>query len=340
MGTRPVGRLLAALALLFAFGCSDDGGDDETTTTTSTTEAESTSREVDEEALERISDAVEATVDEGTAAFTVTVESEGTGTGGDGQQPIEVDGVVDFEAEQRRLTLSGDQGELDVVIDGDIAYLELPATEGDDWMRIELEALFDDEVGMGGPAAIPFQDPEDNLRVLEGSAVHAAETGSESIDGEDTTRYELVIDLEAASEEANEDVQEAVDETVARTGVDELEMEVWIDDDDLIRRVAYTLDLSQAQVSESEDEAAVEADPEGTVTVTVDYSDFGDAVEIEVPDDADVVDLDEDAIRDTIGDPSGSGSSGSSSGTGSTSTTEADDDDSTTTSSTTSTTSG
>jgi hypothetical protein len=342
-GRRIAGRAVAALALLAAVACGDDDGDSAAPTTTSTTTDDRASRQVDQDVLDRVAHAVQATVGEGTARFTVTVETEDTGSGGDGTQPIEVDGEVDFDAEQRLLTLAGGQGELDVVVDGDVAYLELPATEGDDWMRIELEALFDDDVGMGGPAAIPFQDPEDNLRLLQGSAVHAAEEGEESVGGDDTTRYNLVIDLEAAAEEADDEVQDAVDETVDRTRLDELGMDVWIDDDDLIRRVAYTLDLDQAELSERDDEGSVEADPQGSVTVTVDYTDFGVEVDIEVPDDADVVDLDEDAVRDAIDDAGGS-SSGP--GTSSTSTTtgdddtDEDDDETTTTSSTTSTTTG
>jgi hypothetical protein len=345
IGRRMAVGLVAAFGLVAAACGDDDGGTAATTTSTTEDDAGTSGRDVDQDVLDRVADAVEATVDEGTARFTVTVETEGTGTDADGQQPIDVEGEVDFDNDRRLITLSGDQGELDVIIDGSTAYLELPATEGDDWMRIDLEALFDEEIGVGGPAAIPFQSPEENLRVLEGSAVHAAEVGEETVGGEDTTRYELVIDLRAAAEESTDDVQEAIDATVERTGLDELEMEVWIDDDDLIRRVAYTLDLEQAEVRESEEEtdATVEVDPEGAVRVVFEYSDFGTDVDIELPDDANVVDLDEDAVRDAVGG-GGSGSSGSGT-TSTTSTTDSDDsgsddDDSTTTSSTTTTTGG
>lgn len=323
---RIIGRSLAAFALLAVVACGDD--DDTTTadaTTTSTTAATTDRSEwsVDQDALDAVTQAVENTVDEGTAAFTVTVEAGGTGTEADGQAPIEAEGEVDFDNEMRRIVLVGPQGDLDVIIDGDVAYVELPATEGDDWMRIDLADLFDEDLGMGGPAGIPFQDPADNLRLLEASALHAAETGSETIDGTDTTRYELVIDIEAAADEARDDVQDAVSDISDRTGLQELEMEVWVDDDDLIRRVTYSIDLDQATVTETEDDAdaAVEADPEGLVLVTVDYHDFGLTLDIEVPAEEDVIDLDEDAVRDAIqGESSGSDST-------TTSTTDRDDDD-------------
>ena len=324
MATRKtLGALIGAMLLLGA--CADDGTTDSASTTTTTEDREE--RSVDDEVVERVADAAAKTVDEGTARFTVAVASEGTGTGADDEQPITVDGEVDFENEQRLLTLQGPSGELDVVIDADVAYVELPATEGDDWMKVELDSLFDDDIGFGGPAAMPFQSPEDNLRVLEGSAVHAAEAGEETIDGEDTTRYEMIIDLEAAAEDANNEVEEAVRTTSERTGLSELEIDVWVDEDDLIRRVEYTLDLSEVDVEEDVDSGSVEADTQGSVTVTVDYSDFGTNVNIEVPDDEDVVDIDEDAVRDAIG-----GSQGGSAGTTST-TSGSGGDDSTTTSS-------
>lgn len=290
---------LAVVALLALGACGDDTTD--STATTSTTGADRSARTVDDDVVERVSDASGNTVDQGTAQFSVMVETEGTGTDADGRQPIDVDGVVDFDEERRRLTLEGPQGDLDVVIDGDVAYLELPATEDDDWMRIELDALLSDDLGFGGVAGLPFQDPEDNLRVLEGSAVHAAEVGEESIVGQETTRYELVIDLERTADDTTDDVQTAVENTATRTGLSELEIDVWVDADDLIRRVAYTIDLSKVTVDESDEDGSVEADTEGTVTVTVDYTDFGLDVDIDIPDDADVVDLDEDAVRDAVG---------------------------------------
>jgi hypothetical protein len=326
---RIAGHALAASALLLAAACGDDddssAADDTTTTSTSTTVADRTAQDVDEDVIDRIADAVDATIAEGTARFTVTVETEGTGTGGDGEQPIEAEGEVDFDDEMRLLTIVGPEGNLEVVIDGDTAYLELPATEGDDWMRIDLSALFDEDLGMGGPAGIPFQDPTNNLRLLGGSALHAQEAGEETIDGTDTTRYELVIDIEDAATEASQEVQDAVEATAERTGLTELAMEVWIDDDDLIRRVAYTLDLDQAEVTETDDDtdSEVVADPEGSVTVTVEYRDFGATLDIEVPDEDDVIDLDEDAVRSALG-----GDRSDSGGTTTTSTTTDSDDDS------------
>jgi hypothetical protein len=346
-----VGSLLAAPLA----ACADDDTDDAgTTTTEQTTTTEP--MEVDEAVLERVTEAAQATIDEGTAAFTIEARQEtgddsdtGVGSGRDGttttrsdddgttttrgdgddrttttraddttggggaeddqrESPVQVEGEIDFEADQRRLTFVGPDGELDMILDGSTAYIELPATEDDDWARIDLDELLDTQVGVGGPAALPFQDPADNLRVLQGNVIATSEEGTEEVDGEDTDRFRLVIDLEASVSDAPEDVQEALEETLARTGVQELEMHVWIDQDDLIRRVEYTLDLDEVRIDEEDttgsgdaDGGAVQADPEGRLVVVFEYFDFGTDVQIELPDEENIVDIDEQAIRDSLG---------------------------------------
>jgi hypothetical protein len=359
---------LAAGALLASplAACADDDTADGTTTTTEDTTT-TTVLDVDQDVLDRVVEAAEATIDEGTASFTIkarqddgdtdttdlddqdgtttttttttggaddddgdtTTTTTGTDTDSANELEVEVEGVVDFDADQRRLTFVGPEGDLDMILDGSTAYIELPATEDDDWARIELDELLDTQVGVGGPAALPFQDPADNLRILEGNVIAASEEGSEEIDGEDTDHLRVVIDLEASVEDAPEETQEALEETVARTGAQELEMHVWVDDDDLIRRVEYTLDLDQVRVDDSDvdtgdTDTGVQADPEGRLVVTFDYFDFGDDVEIELPDDENIIDIDEQAIRDSLGLDDGTTATDGTTTT--TTTTDTDDD--------------
>lgn len=326
----------AGLAL-GACGNDDDGTaspapDDTAEDTTTTTEGPS--GEVDQDVLDRISEAAGNTVEQGTARFTATAETRGTGEA-DGTSEVEVEGEVDFEGERRRLTFVGPDGDLDMVFDGSVVYIELPATEGDDWARIDLDRLLDDELGMGGPGALPFQDPADNLRVLEGTALEASELGTDDVDGTETTNYRVIIDLRAAGEEADDpDVADAVERTADRTGLEELELQVWVDDDDLIRRVEYRLDLHQIEVSEQDangDGGTVEADPEGATILRIEYRDFGQDLEIEVPEDAQIVDIDEDAIRDSLEGTGTTGTGAEDTTTGSNGTTGTGDTDDTTT---------
>lgn len=271
----------------------------------------------DDEALARISEAAEATAEEGTVAFALTLETEGTG-GEDGVQPVSVQGEEDFEAQQRRLVFEGPSGELESIIDGTDVYVQIPGTEDDNWARIELPDLLAEDAGFGGPAGLPFASSSDNLAVLSESVSSATEAGEEDLDGDSATRYDVVVDLAEAADESQDDTG-TLRAIAEQSGVTELDMQVWVDEEEHIRRVSYALDLSQAdvqadldaevQVTEGDEatEAGTEvsAQPQGIVTLTLDYSDFGEEVSIELPSDDQIVDIDEDEIRESFQTSSG-----------------------------------
>ena len=310
-----VRMLFVAFSLVALVGCNTGPGtaadpDEASEPSVGASEVESdaaagTASEPDADALARVTEAAEATAEAGTVHVVATVETEGTG-GEDGVQPISAEGDEDFVAQQRQLTLSGPTGELQVVVDGTDVYVEIPGTEDESWARVELTELLETDIGFGGPGGLPFASSEENLSVLSDAVASATEAGEEDLDGETATRYDLVVDLTAAADESTDDTG-LLRATAEQSGITELAMQVWIGDDERIRRVSYELDLSQADVDVSvEGEAGSEstevaAEPAGIVSVTVDYSDFGEDVTIELPPDDAVIDLDEDEIRSTFG---------------------------------------
>ena len=296
MRRRLLPALLLAVTLLLA-GCNGtpDVGSDVSEAPTGPTEAVTEARSNDPEALQHVADAAAATAEQRTVRFEVTLETEGTG-GEDGVQPLSASGEEDFESQQRTITFQGPSGELQSVVDGTDIYVELPGTEDDTWARVELESLIAGENGFGGPGGLPFRSSEDNLRLLAESVTSAAAAGEEEVRGTSTTRYDLVVDLTAAAQNAAEanDTAAAIAE---QSGVTELAMSVWIDEEDLIRRVAYSLDLGQANVDAATE---VDAQPAGATIVTLEYFDFGSSLTIEPPTDDQIVDIDEDEIRNSM----------------------------------------
>jgi hypothetical protein len=291
--------LAAVVALLLAACASGTATDTADSPTAAATEPDINPTGTDSEALDRVAEAAANTADQGTSRFEITLQSAGT-QGADGTQPVTVEGEEDFAAEQRRMTFRAPNGELEMIVDGTDVYIQLPATEDEQWARVELDDLIGDNVGFGGPGGLPFQSPQENLAVLSNAVTGAEESETEEVRGESTTRYDLTVDLERAAADL-EDGNETAQQLSQQSGVTELGMQVWIDDDDLIRRIAYTLDLSQAEVDTDEVEGAdVEADPEGSVTVTIEYFDFGATVDITLPDDDAIIDIDEDAIRGSM----------------------------------------
>ena len=283
------------LAACEGSGTSVDVGSTEVPTAPATT---APSEPNDPAALQAVTDAAAATADEGTVAFTISVATEDT-PGVDGTQPISADGEEDFDAEQRHVTFHAPGGDLEAIVDGTDIYVQVPGTEDDTWARADLESLVAGDNGFGGPIGLPFRSSADNLAVLGDSITHAAAGEDEDIDGETATRYDLTVDLEQAAQDAAEanDTMAAVAE---QSGLDTLAMQVWVGEADLIRRVAYSLDLSQADLDAASEAGDVDAEPTGVVTVTLDYFDHGAPVTIELPDESSIVDLDEQAIRDSL----------------------------------------
>jgi hypothetical protein len=306
-----MGRVLLPAAVCVALlltGCNNGGsvdlGASDEPTAAATAEATEPN---DPAALQAVTDAAAATAEAGSLTFMLTVATEGTG-GEDGTQPLSAEGEDNFGAELRTITFHSPAGDLRGIVDGTDIYVQLPGTEDDMWARANLDELIAGDVGFGGPAGLPFRSSADNLAAVRDAITHATVGGEEDINGQTATRYDLTVDIEQAAQDAA-DANDTMAALAEQSGVTELDMQVWVGEDSnsladegarLIRRVAYSLDLSQADVDVASEEAEVDAEPTGVVTVTLDYADYGAHIRIEIPDDSQVVDLDEQEIRDSM----------------------------------------
>lgn len=307
-------RVVLILTAVLVLGACTDASQPEGTPTDAPTQTsepsppaseEDSAAGLDQAALQRVTEAAANTAEAGTARFDLTIKTEDTGAG-DGRQPVMVVGEEDFEAQQRNLTFVGPEGDLEVVVDDTDVYVQVPATEDEDWARIELDALMQDDVGFGGVGGLPFQSPQDNLAVLEDAVTAAAQGEEGDVRGDPSTRYDLTVDLEAAAQEGADDTRGALSAAAEQSGITELDMQVWVNGDDMVNRISYSLDLAQADTGEVASELETEgvdaevSEPSGRVIVNVEYYDFGAEVTIDIPDDADVVDIDEDEILDSF----------------------------------------
>lgn len=251
-------------------------------------------------AVERVADAASTTLDAGSARFHVRVDSlDMAVSGGEaGEEPaVEGEGEEDFEAQRRRITTRGALGQQEIIVDGPHAYVRLPARGMDQWGRIDLnEVAAEPTVGVGGPAGLALRGSGVALGLLRDAVTDAVDSGEDEVDGVPTTRYEATVDLQAAAEAAGDGAGAAIGRFSEGRGSDELPLEVWVDDDDLVRRIVYRGELTRAGAADvggrggAGTEEERDADPvSGSVTVT--YSDFGDDVDITLPDDELIFDL-------------------------------------------------
>lgn len=270
-----------------ACGGSDDTADPPPEDTATDEPTDEPTAEVTDEDQQRIAEAAQNTLDQGTARFALTVEAPDlAGTAGE-TTTVEGEGEEHFGDDQRRLTTRGAQGEQEIVVDGSQAYLLLPARGAEQWGRLDLA---DQPAGTAGPVAaggaLALRSSRTILELLRDASTDAGEAGEDEVEGEAATRYEVTVDLAAAGEAQDPAGGRGAAADPAQT--EELAMVVWVDADERIRRVSYTTDVAPPDAGN----APADAPPEPySVTVTLTYLEFGVDAGITLPEEDTIFDL-------------------------------------------------
>jgi hypothetical protein len=280
---------LAILALI-AVGCASPSASPNVLPSAATA-TPSPSPSGDAAAAELLAAAI-ATLDEGTARVEQTIEFEGSTVIPDGTSAT-ARGQGSFD-EPIQLRLEADFSELGIgklvmIRDDTLVYMRGEvATQlvgRGNWLLVDLEST--------DPAAAPFKslasgqnDVSMALYYLYGISGDVGASDGESIDGQPTVRFEMEIDLEAARDTIPEERMEALEDLIAglRTGgIDRsLDAEVWVGADGFVRRVHYDYHLGTGQGG-------------GSLITVIDFSDFGEPIELDIPSEEDVVSV-EDAV--------------------------------------------
>ncbi|MPZ88666.1 MAG: hypothetical protein GEU81_11460 [Nitriliruptorales bacterium] len=256
------------------------------------------------DARDRVAQAQAATLEAGSASFSITQSFTGKATG---EQRIEGRGTLDFQARRGQLTVnaptagaSAGAGQFQTVFDGTAYYLRLPLIElPTRWVRMDL--------GDDGPVSLDqlrelSGDPSRNLAMLQGAGDDVDVVGQEQVGSAMTTRYRLTVDLQRALVAAPAEDQAFLAQQLQALGVAQLPTEVWLDDQGRLRRQTYLADLTRGG---ADLDAAADRDtplPDAMVT-TVEYDDFGAPVEITLPAPEEVTDV-ADLIDGALVDPS------------------------------------
>jgi len=243
-------------------------------------------------AVSALQAAPDAVADAGTAQFKVTIDMT---LGGDALQVVAT-GAYDTAAQQMSMSMdmgslfeqlaasSGEEvpfdigdGMLEMVVDGDTAYLHFSILEtltgSSSWLSMTAEELGTDADSLGlGPTA---SDPTKLLESLRGVTGDPEVVGQEEIDGVETTHYHATMSLSDALAKVPDDQRaevEAALHDLGETGDAEIPVDVWIDGDDLPRRM--TIDMGAAL-------GAIAGGAEATMTMEL--FDYGQPVDIEIP---------------------------------------------------------
>jgi hypothetical protein len=266
-------RLLAAFAatLLVLSGCSsDDGGEavrtvDETTTTAP---EEQTPAEI-------VRAAAEAPSEHETVTMEMVIEM-------DGEQVMRTAGTTSVDNARGDMTVESAGMEFRMLlVDGDYFYQYPSMPPGYEWVGVPAAELTEmsgiDPSAAGG-------DPTNMLAMLEQISGELEPLGTEELFGVTVQGYranvsrDAVLKSNAMAGVFNEDFVGQAAEMLPETYA----IDVWIDDDGLPRRQAWSLDLPVGP-----------GDGTSTFNYNIDFSEWGSPLEVAAPDPAVVISMQE-----------------------------------------------
>jgi hypothetical protein len=210
---------------------------------------------------------------DGDSRRTFTIAGNGVLDGDEGELTIDVSKVLEAVGAADALG-----GELDLRYlqeDGDtVLYVDFPALSatlpsGRRWIRLDVDkAAKSVGADLDKMMTQANQNPAEILDMLRATG-QVEKVGTETIDGAETTKYKVAVDLAKAAElrGISSDLVERLTSAGAPT---RLPAEVWVGDDGLVRQFRVAEDLSARLHS-------------GSVRITVGLRDFGTDVSVTAP---------------------------------------------------------
>jgi hypothetical protein len=239
-------------------------------------------------------DAMMAVYEAGTLHETLTMSISAAG------QTFSFAGEADVDNVHQRIDMTMDLGmlggEMQVVMDGGVVYMRSPVFQdaGTEWVSMDPSKMDPGDAAQFGGFGTGTTNPSALVGLFAG-VFDVKASGSQELKGIPTTHYIGTIDLkkvlEGFSDVVGKDVDAATKEQLA-VAVDQFEalgigekipFEIWIDGQGLPRRQRISMDFGDL----------VPGTEGASMDMTIDLSDFGQPVDIQVPRRSEVTDMTE-----------------------------------------------
>jgi LppX/LprAFG-like lipoprotein len=208
-------------------------------------------------------------------------------------------GVADVDNANQTADMTMDLGmfggEMRMLMDEGVVYMKSPTFQDvapTEWVRIDPSKLTPEQAAQVGGFGAGTTDPAAYAGLFAG-VFDVKAAGEEEIDGVPTVHYRGTIDLTKVLQNFGDVVGEDVDAATKKqleAAVDQFEalgiddsipFDIWIDEESLPRRMKISMDFGDL----------VPGSDEASMDMTVDYSNFGEPVEVTLPPESKVTDL-------------------------------------------------
>lgn len=174
----------------------------------------------------------EAMLAKKTYTMSMTMESQG--------ESIQIDGVGDMSdpnAPKAQMTMQPASGSepMEMILDGESIYMQMPGVSQGTYMQMPLSAL----AQAGGQDLTKFMNPAENLKLTQQAVEKVTFVGQEDVDGESLSHYTVTMNPQKLQQQY---ATRAPVPSSAPSVPSELPYEVWIDDEDLVRKTDMTMD--------------------------------------------------------------------------------------------------
>lgn len=258
---RKIAATLSAFAMAVTLGACGDKGDDGGAATNNGGNEEAATNLV---ALAKsVSDNTEET---STAHMVFTADAAG--------QKIEGEGDLEVGADEAAMTMdmTTPQGDIGLVFLDGVMYVDVgqEIEPGKTWVRIDPSGNDPMSQALGGISEQMRQnaDPRKTLEQFENSGTITAQEETE-LNGEQTTHYTITVDVDKmAAEQQDPTLKKALEDAQKQAGLKDFPVELWVNEDDLPVRMLVNMPIP---------------DETSGTSVQVDYTKWGEPVEITAP---------------------------------------------------------
>jgi hypothetical protein len=178
---------------------------------------------------------------------------------------------------------------VDVVLDRSTVYMRMPLLAAQlhtdkAWVKVDLSSAVPGLGSLTNGGAT--QDPTAFLEFLEGTG-KVQEVGPDQVRGVDTSHYRGTYTVQNALDATTGAAHDALERAVQSMEIPEstlnadVPFDVWVDGDGRVRKLQLALDATSFSSGKAS----------GAVDMTAEFYDFGQPVQIEVPSDAEALDV-------------------------------------------------
>ena len=185
---------------------------------------------------------------------------------------VTADGAIEFATNRAQVTMKLLGIEIEMVSDGDTMYMKMPQGAGapKPWVAFSLGD------GQGGTAFAGADSPAGLIELLRGVGSDVQDLGKEDVNGVSTTHFHAVVDLKKAIERVPAAQRAQAEQSLSQfdqLGTAQMPIDAWVSDDGLPIRQVITFGSRDA------------TGPLGPLSMkmTVDLTDFGEPVDVQVP---------------------------------------------------------